>query len=146
MSNIDCTSVWAVKLMRWAARLLSVAWAFWALFWTWFATGSLHVEGDLSFAVSIIIMITALLMFLGAAIIASAWRKEAFGGVVLLLDGVLLIPCFLLGLPHIRVTIWEFFTLSHMPFNIVFVLPPLVAGSLFLICHRRSKKSGEQHV
>jgi len=85
-------------------------------------------------------------MFMGAAIIASVWAKEAFAGGVLLLDGVLLITCFLVGVPHLHVTIGEFFTPSALPFNFVFVLPPLAAGFLFLVCHRLSKTSGEQHV
>ena len=144
MSNIGSTSVWAVKLMRWAARLLSVPWAFWALFWTFFALGNLHGEGSLSSAVFIIIMIIFALMFIGASIIASVWGKEALGGGMLLVDGVLIIAsivvfCSLIGgwAPHLLwVTTLAFFTM---------VLPPLVAGSLFLICHRQSKTSGEQH-
>jgi len=129
--------------MRWVARFLSIPWAFWALFVTWFVSVNLHGEGRFSSAVYITIMIIAALMFIGAAIIASVWGKEAFGGGVLLVDGALIIVCFIVA---IRPTIVEFLTPSEGPFNFVMVLPPLVAGSLFLACHRRSKTSGEQHV
>ena len=142
MSNISSTDTLPVKLMRWAARFLSVPWAYWALFWTWFVLGHFHIDGGISLAFFIIIMFIVALMFMGAAIIASVWGKEALGGGVLLVDGVLIIVCFLV-VPHIGPTIVEFLTPSALPFNFVMVLPPLVAGSLFLICHRRSKTSGE---
>ena len=134
MSSTDTLSV---KSMRWVARLLSIAWACWALFWTWFVSGSLYGEGRFSLAVFIIILIVAVLMFMGAAIIASVLGKEAFGGVVLLADGLLIIAsfvivCFLVEkCAPLLVIIGAFFTT---------VLPPLVAGSLFLACHRKSKK------
>ncbi len=147
MSNISSTDAWPVKLMRWVARFLSLAWAFWALFWTWFVSASLNSEERISLAVSIIIMIIPLLMFMGAAIIASVWGKEALGGGVLLVDGVLMIAsiiivAYLTGSPR------EFFRLPWLNALVLFtmVLPPLAAGSLFLACHRRSKTSGEQHV
>ena len=145
MSNISSTDTLPVKSMRWVARFLSLPWAFWALFWTWFVLAHFTGEGEFfSKLVSIIIMIIVALMFIGAAIIASVWGKEAFGGGVLLVDGVLIIVCFLAA-PHIEPSIVEFLTPSELPFNFVMVLPPLVAGSLFLACHRISKTSGEQH-
>ncbi len=142
MSNISSKDAWPVKLMRWVARFLSIPWAFWALFWTWFVLAHF-----LSAAPLTIIMIIVALMFVGAAIIASVWGKEALGGGVLLVDGVLMIAsiiivAYLTGSPR------EFFRLPWLNALVLFtmVLPPLVAGSLFLICHRRSKTSGEQHV
>jgi len=144
MSNISSSDAWPVKLMRWVARFLSIPWAFWALSVTLFVVANFQGE-YFGLAVSIIIMIIAALMFIGAAIIASVWGKEAFGGVVLLVDGVLIIVC-LIVVPHIGPTIVEFLTPSALPFNFVMVLPPLVAGSLFLACHRISKTSGEQHI
>lgn len=147
MSNISSSDAWPVKSMRRVARFLSLPWAFWALFWTWFVLASLTGEGHFSLAASIIIMITALLMFMGAAIIASVWGKEAFGGGLLLADGALILASIVTvyfivigpgdSLPPLWLNALAFFTM---------VLPPLVAGSLFLACHRRSKTSGEQHV
>jgi hypothetical protein len=142
MSNISSTDTLAVKLMRWVARFLSIPWAFWALFWTFFVVANYQGDGYFGLAVTIIIMVIALLMFIGAAIIAGVWGKEAFGGGVLLVDGALIIVCFLAA-PHIEPSIVEFLTPSELPFNFVMVLPPLVAGSLFLACHRISKTSGE---
>ena len=149
MSIINFSDAWAVKSMRWVARFLSIPWAFWALFWTWFALAHSAGEGRfLSIAVFTIIMIIVALMYIGAAIIASVWGKEAFGGGLLMADGVLILASiiiFCLTVPgpgdSLRPLLWltalAFFTM---------VLPPLVAGYLFLACHRRSKTSGEQHV
>jgi len=140
MSNISSKDAWPVKLMRWVARFLSIPWAYWTLFITWFV-----LKHAFQTAVLAIVMTIPILMFLGAAIIAGVWGKEALGGGVLLVDGVLIIVCFLVG-PHIQPTLVEFFTPSALPFNFTLALPPLAAGSLFLACHRISKKSGEQHV
>jgi hypothetical protein len=127
--------------MRWVARFLSVPWAFWALFWTWF------VSAHFSSAVSIIIMIIVAPMFMGAAIIASVWGKEALGGGVLLVDGVLMIASIII-VAYVTGSPRDFFRLPWLNALAFFtmVLPPLAAGSLFLECHRRSKTSGEQHV
>lgn len=148
MSNISSTDTLPVKLKRWVARVLSILWAFWAIFWTWFVLANFTGEGEFfSKAVSTIIMIIFALMFMGAAIIASVWGKEALGGGVLLVDGVLMIAsiiivAYLTGSPR------DFFRLPWLNALALFtmVLPPLVAGFLFLICHRRSKTSGERHV
>ena len=145
MSNISSTDTRSVKLMCWVARFLSIPWAFWVLFWTYFVLAHFTGEGEFfSKAVSIIIMIIAALMFMGAAIIASVWGKEALGGGVLLVDGVLMIAsiivvAYLTGSPR------DFFRLPWLNALAFFtmVLPPLVAGSLFLACHRISKTSGE---
>lgn len=144
MSNISSTDTRPVKLMRWVARFLSIPWAFWALFWTFFVAMAYHEgEGYFGLPVFIIIMAIAVLMFIGAAIIASVWGKEALGGGVLLVDGMLIYALGVYG-PH-----------SPMPTGAswdtvlaisTLVLAPLVAGSLFLACHRISKTSGEQHV
>jgi len=89
MSNIRSSKAWLVKMMRWVARLLSVPWAFVALFFTWFLAVNYRNEGFFGAAVSVIIVVVGLLMFMGAPIIASVWGKEALGGAVLLVDGVL---------------------------------------------------------
>jgi hypothetical protein len=148
MSNNSSSDAGPVKLMRWIARFLSIPWAFWALFWTWFSLAHFAGEGKfLSKEVFTIIMIIVALMYVGAAIIASVWGKEAFGGGLLMADGVLILASiiiftFLKGSPR------DFFRLPGLTALALFtmILPPLVAGSLFLTCHRRSKTSGEQHV
>jgi hypothetical protein len=147
MSNISSKDAWPVKLMRWVARFVSIPWAYWALAIAWFVAGTGYEEGGRTLAqlaVFIIVMIISPLMFMGAAIIAGVWGKEAFGGTVLLVDGVLIIVCIWVS-SHINPSFVEFFTPSHLPFNFTMVLPPLVAGSLFIACHRISKTSGEEH-
>lgn len=144
MLNINFTDKLPVRLMRWIARFLSIPWAFWALFWMWFILTNYLNERLFPLAVYLIIIVIVFLMFMGAAVIASVWGKEASGGGVLLLDGVLIIGFGTLA-PHspmlIERELWgTVFILSSC------VLPPLVAGYLFLVCHRRSKTSGEQHV
>jgi len=148
MSNISSTGTLPVKSMRWVARFLSIPWAFWALFWTWFVLASLTGEGHFSSAVHITIVIIASLMYIGAAIIASVWGKEALGGGVLLADGVLIlvsIIIFCLTVPGPGDSLGPLLLLAGIAF-FTMVLPPLAAGSLFLACHRRSKTSGEQRV
>jgi hypothetical protein len=137
MSNISSKNKWSVILMRWVARLISIPWAYWALAIAWFVAGNGYEEG-MSLALYMIIVFIAFLLTMGAAIIAGVWRKEALGGTVLLADGVLILLCFM-GSPHLRPSLVEFFTPSALPFNFVTVLPPLLAGSLFLACHRGSR-------
>jgi hypothetical protein len=136
MSNISSKNLWPVTLMRWVARFVSIPWAYWALFWTWFVLG--HA---LPTAVLAIVMIIPLLMYMGAAIMAGVWGKEAFGGIVLLVDGVLIFVCGTFG-PHSPLPTdasWD----SVLAISTL-VLPPLAAGSLFLVCHRISRTSGGQ--
>ena len=144
MSNIRSKNEWQVILMRWVARLTSIPWAYWALAIAWFVAGNGYEEG-MSLGLYIIIVFIAFLLTMGAAIIAGVWRKEALGGAILLADGVLVVLCFM-GSPHIRPTLVDFFTPWKLPFNFVTVLPPLLAGSLFLASNRISKKSREQQV
>jgi len=144
MSNIRSKNKWSVILMRWVARLISIPWAYWALAIAWFVAGNGYEEG-MSLALYMIIVFTAFLLTVGAAIIAGVWGMEALGGSVLLADGVLIVLCFI-GSPHIRPNLVDFFTPWKLPFNFVTVLPPLLAGSLFLASNRISKKSGEQQV
>jgi hypothetical protein len=144
MSNIRFTDARSVKLMRWVARLVSIPWAYCALGVAWFIAGSAHYEEGMSVVLYIIIVTIAFLMTMVAAILAGVWGLELLGGTVLLADSVLIIICFIAG-PHIRPSLVEFFTPSALPFNFVPVLPPLVAGALFIACHRISKRAREQH-
>ncbi len=140
MSNIISKDAWPVNLMRWVARFLSIPWAIFALLFSMFAFAYGIEEGSYSMAVYIIIIIIVALMSLGPAIIASVWGKEAIGGGLLIAAGVLILGG----------NIYSLFIYSgETPLGwLVFALalPPLVAGSLFLACHRRSRTLGEQHV
>jgi hypothetical protein len=140
MSPVDSTTKLPVRWMRWTARLLSVPWAVWALFWMWFILINYLNEGLIPQAVYIIIIATVFLMFVGAAVIASVWGKEAFGGGVLLLDGVLIMGFGTLA-PHSPMLIERDLGGTVLLLSSC-VLPPLVAGYLFLVCHRRSRTSG----
>jgi hypothetical protein len=133
MSDISSRNKSSVLLMRWVARLVSIPWAYWALAIAWFVAGNGYEEG-MPLALYMIIVFIAFLLTMGAAIIAGVWGKEALGGAVLLVDGVLIVLCFL-GSPHIRPSLVDFFTPSKLPFNFTMVLPPLLAGFLFLTCH-----------
>jgi peptidoglycan/LPS O-acetylase OafA/YrhL len=140
MSNISSTDARPVKLMRWVARFLSIPWAIFVLLFSMFAFAYGIEEGSFSIAVYIIIIIIVALMSLGPAILASVWGQEAIGGGLLIAAGVLI-----LGGNIYSLFIYSGETpLGGLEFALV--LPPLVAGSLFLACHRRSKTSGEQPV
>ncbi len=140
MSNISASDAGPVKLMRWVARFLSIPWAILVLLFSMFAFAYGIEEGSYSMAVYIIIIIIVALMSLGPAIIASVWGKEAIGGGLLIAAGVLI-----LGGEIYSLFIYSGETpLGWLVFALV--LPPLVAGSLFLACHRRSRTLGEQHV
>jgi len=139
MSNISSTDARSVKLMRWVARFLSIPWAFLTLCVTMFGVLSAVGEGDISIVTFIFIMFA--LMSVGGALIASVWGKEALGGGLLIAAGVL----------RLGQNIYDFFIYNPEElqpdwFNVAMILLPLVAGSLFLVCHRRSKMSGEQRV
>ena len=142
MSNISSKNKWLFFLMRWVARFLSIPWAYGALGVVWFIAG-VGLEEGMPLALNIIIVFTAFLLTLGAAILAGVWGAEAFGGTVLLADSALIIICFMAS-PHMRPSLAEFLTPSALPFNFVPVLPPLIAGVLFIACHRISKKSRAQ--
>ena len=141
MSNISSTDAWPVKLMRWVARFLSIPWAFLVLLFWLFGVGYGVDEGNLSIAVAIIMVIIVALMSLGAALIASVWGKEAIGGGLLIAAGVLL-----LGQTIYDLFIYSLEELQLGWLEVALVLPPLVAGFLFLVCHQRSKTSVEQPV
>jgi uncharacterized protein YqgC (DUF456 family) len=98
-------------------------------------------EGTYSVAVYTIIIIIVALMSLGAALIASVWGKEAIGGGMLIAAGALALGVFIYSL-----TQYSLAELQIGWLEFALILPPLVAGSLFLACHRRSKTSGGQSV
>lgn len=133
MSNINSKDKRQIMLMRWIARLISIPWAYCALGLVWFVAGYGYEEGML-LGLYIIIVFIAFLLTLGAAIIAGVWSMEFLGGKVLLADSLLIF-------------IW-FAVTPQLPGGLllVLILPPLLAGWLFLACRRLSKKSNEQQV
>ena len=139
MSTTISTNTAAVKSMRWIARILSIPWAYWALFITIFITADICPRNPSMWAILIPVLIIAFLMYVGAAIVASVWGKEVLGGRVLIADGVVL---FVLGITF-PIFAGGFDAFLSMPFGfylflLTIFLPPLVAGSLFLACHRKS--------
>ena len=92
--------------------------------------------------VLIIILCIVALMYIGAAIIAGVWGKEALGGGVLMADGALLF----IAVAYMTEGFKDFF---HSEPDIIMLvltafLPPLIAGYLFLVCHRNSKRQKAQ--
>ena len=138
MSENHTAATRSVKWIRWIARIVSVPWAYVALLLTLFLMAHL-TEELISMAVFEIIMLTLTLMFFGGAILASVWGKEKLGGGLLILSGGVILAflvyfAFLTGQPAAF--------LINIPGLImvsVAVLPALVSGSLFLICHRKKQ-------
>jgi len=146
MSNTRSVDKRPVQKMRWVARFMSIPWAYWATFWTGFVLAHPFAEADSAFLLKVvfpIVMIPVALMYFGAAIIASVWGKEAFGGTLLLADGALIlagiiVAAFLTGEPV------RFLLILGSLGSITMVLPAWVAGYLFRECHRRSRVLAEQ--
>lgn len=122
--------------LRWIARILSIAWAYWALFWSLFVAVQLCPNNPSMWTILIPVMVLTCVMYLGAAIVASVWGREKLGGRVLVANGVLLFA------QHIifKMVVTGF---SRHPADIIILLtitlPPLIAGTLFLKFHRISK-------
>jgi len=121
--------IWA----HWTARILSLAWAG---FWVWFglASGISEPTTERGKLMDVLIHTTVPgLVFLVTALIA--WRWEAVGGVLLLLEGLIIA----VGYP------WMFhgrFPLRTYVFvELTMAVPPLVAGVLFLIASRMATHS-----
>ena len=132
----------SIQSMRWVARVVSIPWAYWAAFWTFFALANLSSEGHFSSTTVAVVLIFALPLFFGAAITASVWGKEAFGGTLLLADGALIlagiiVAAFLTGEPV------RFLVILGSLASITMVLPPWLAGYLFRECHRRAHRPAE---
>jgi hypothetical protein len=109
--------------LRPVARAVSALWAAW---WTFFAWASVLTEGATTAGLFAALLLTTL-FFASAAI---AWRWERWGGLLLTVEGLLV----LLSYPQAAGGL--------DPSTITFVLltlalPPLVAGTLFLACRKR---------
>jgi hypothetical protein len=127
MTDSNSKTQLGITVMRWIARLVSIPWAYCALGLAWFIAGYGIEEGKLSDLAAGIIILTAFLLTLGSVILAGVWGKEGLGGSVLLADCVLIFICFVAS-PH---SPWQLFP--------VVILPPLLAGGLFLACHASSR-------
>lgn len=140
MSNISSTDTRSVKLIRRVARFLSIPWALLVLILSMANCGYATEEGQ-DITISVYTFIIIALMGLGGVLISTIWGKEAIGGGLLIAAGVLF-----LGQDIYDIYIYNPYGLQLGWFNVVMILTPLVAGSLFLACHQKSKTSGEQPV
>ncbi|MCK4261744.1 hypothetical protein KAX00_01415 [bacterium] len=122
MANIDYTGNRATKWMRYIARALALIWAVW---WTFFALVSGAGEGLRGLLANAPNALPELVFLVSVAI---AWRWEAVGGIMLLLCA--------LG------TFFFFHIGRHLFMHLTFVLPPVVAGFLFLASWRKSRTLG----
>jgi hypothetical protein len=114
------------KLMVYGARLIATLWA---VVWTWLDlassldTGLTLGEGFLHIVVPGLFF--ALLLFL-------AWRTEVLAGLLLLLLGIFIAVAFVIISGHLPVNALAFVVLTM-------ALPPLAAGTMFLIEWRMRK-------
>lgn len=113
---------------RWNRRILRIVALIWAGWWAFFAWATVANQG---FTLTRIVVATLFcLIFLGS--VAIAWRREAIGGFLLLLEGLLVLIVYTARF-------------GHLPFStVVFVLltmavPPMVAGLLFLASWQASR-------
>ena len=90
-------------------------------------------------AILIPVLIIAFVMYVGAAIVASVWSKEGLGGRLLIVDGVLLFAL-LIAFAIAAGGLESIFSMDRYDLIglLTIVFPPLVAGTLFLACHKRS--------
>jgi len=130
MVEVRCTGERIARWMRYIARAVVLAWGVW---WTslGLALGIIILEiqppGEL-----LLVALPGLIMLLSAAI---AWRWEAIGAVVLILEGLfaLIISYPMIMSDHFRFRIPIFVLLTMAP-------PPLVAGFLFFASWWGSRK------
>ena len=129
MSNIDSKDTSDVRWMRWIARLVSIVWAYVTLAIVLFVA-AVGIEESKPMAFLITLVVSAIVLTLGAAILASVWKVEAVGGIVLLADCVLIFA-------------WCAVVPQFPPeLMLPLMIPPLLAGCLFLVCHKKSRMRG----
>ncbi len=141
MTDIHASRTRKVQVMRWAARIVSILWAYFAVFWTWFVFAHFYEDTSLGLAVFIgFFECAVILLVLGAPIVASVWQMEKLGGRLLQIMGTVLFGVILaLGIFFV---VWE----GRIPrlalimaALLTVVVPPLVSGFLFVGCHRASQ-------
>ena len=112
-----------MKPLRYVARTLALIWAVW---WLFFGLASGAGEGFKGLLANAPNALPALAF---CVCVAVAWRWDFAGGVLLLL-------CGLTALYALR-------TSEHLSFMLlIMVLPPAVAGSLFILSRRTRREPG----
>lgn len=128
--------------MRWIARIISIPWAYWTLLWTLLITLAACPNNPSMWAILIPAMVIAFVMCLGAAIVASVWGKEKLGGRVLVADSVLIFALCLAS-KIVGGGLDDMIKAGSIGILVLLtiVVPPLVAGTLFLASHKRLDKT-----
>ena len=127
MKEIDYTGDRVARWMRYVARALALIWAGW---WTFFGLACGLGEGMSPAGVLLHAALPGLIFLVSAAI---AWRWEAIGGIVLVLEGLLVFIAY-------PVMTYSRFPLSTIVFVLLtMALPPLAAGFLFLASWQKSR-------
>ena len=113
----------ATDWLRRVALTVAILWATW---WTFFVWASVIFEGVSREGMLAALLVSAVLG--GSA--AIAWRWQRGGGLLLTVEGLLV----LLGYPQA----FSYLPPSTITFVLLtFALPPLLAGALFLACRKR---------
>ena len=114
--------------MRSAARVLMIIAI---VFWLWFGIGSAYVENAGLFNWLMHILAPGGIFILSTLV---AWRWEAIGGALLVLEGIAALGFI------VRTFLWGSFTASTLVLMCLTLgLPPLAAGVLFLLCRQKSR-------
>jgi hypothetical protein len=127
MAKVDSTGDRIAKWMRGIAVVLALSWAG---FWTFFGIASGIAERVSPVGV-LYHSIFPGLIFLVSAIVA--WRWGFIGGILLIVESLLVFVAYpiMFGQMPLLIMVFTLLTLA---------LPPLIAGLLFLVSHRTSKK------
>lgn len=128
MPNIDTSGASAARWTRYTARLIALIWAG---CWLYVALSSVAGLGLNSGGVFVTICFCA--FFLGS--VAVAWHWEAVGGVILMVEGLLILsvyPIWMSGRLPVKFIIFAMLTMA---------VPALVAGFLFFISWWNSPKA-----
>jgi hypothetical protein len=129
MTEVQDAKERRVKWLRYAARILGVLWAlFYTLVgWSWY---SMYWYDYFRFTMALIFLVVAFVAWVSIAI---AWRWEGIGGVLLLVEGLLISLLSLWPLTH------EPGALVALAVLVALAMPPLIIGILFLVSWRKSR-------
>jgi hypothetical protein len=151
----NSTDQMSIDGTRIIAKIILLPWLIWALFWTWFVAAGLvgeHHDG-LPVPVSVTLFIIYASMYLGSAISAFRLKTEALGGKLLVSCGVLVLLSVVSifyalmwidngAMPPIGLFLDTTGSIVFSAF-LTISLPPIVAGLIFMNCHRISRMTGE---
>ena len=114
-----------MKAMKFAAHVISILWAG---FWLFFVGAQLFSEEFKFSLVGFLIGAAFTIVMIGNIVIP--FKKSTLGGVILLLEGILLLAWFIIELnnPPKPSSLFVFLTLA---------LPPLLEGIFFIISSKR---------